>query len=454
MIHSPFIMWTGSALARLPNESSVSSLLWLAWRNSVRAKDVRRLCTGRTTSNPRHTFLRPKWIDAERVFRQTNWQLPSVREKSVLRRLEPVAPGWLCEQFRFCPICLESGYHSFWFQFVPLRICPLHDVRLTTACSCCGKVIGSYAIVDALFHTAFRCQKCGAPLAGAPLSLFQHVELRHHAKQFEEAFSLLNRWALSEESVWHIAADFAAQNQDLIRRKAVGQSLVCGIVRALQPLPDNCFDPVPACPVFALNWDLNPASRGSIWTDHRLSWEERVRTATPVYRVVLRGLRRWIEDTGSTGINAGRENSALDVPSILNLSILAGAYSLLRRKVEGRWCSFSSPWNEAQIVEPPISMAIHAGRYQRLICANLYLAMFCDCVYELLEAKKKGARIEPDFNLRSGLEVFAIKRKIGSRSKGAIVFPGIFKPDGKIWTRASLDLEPLKAISDGKENVD
>ncbi|WNC95034.1 hypothetical protein RI103_34735 [Paraburkholderia sp. FT54] len=149
-----------------------------------------------------------------------------------------------------------------------------------------------------------------------------------------------------------------------------------------------------------------------------------------------------------TGIYRGQDDFFSEVPNILNLPTLAGAYFLLRRKVEGRWCSFHSPSNEAQIIEPPISMAIHAGRYQRIICANLYLAMFCDCVYDLLEAKKKGTRIEPDFNLRSGLEVFAIKKQVGNRSKGAIVFPGIFNPDGKIWTRATLDLDPLKAILD------
>jgi hypothetical protein len=261
--------------------------------------------------------------------------------------------------------------------------------------------------------------------------------------QFEDAFSSLNEWALSGSYGWSAVGDFASQNRDLIRRRSIGQPLVCAVARVLRPLPEDCFESILGWPVFALHWRLKLASQAPNWTDYRLSWEERVRTALPVYRVVLRGLREWIESVLPEYTSTSTSSAVLEVANILELPILVAAYVLLRRRVEGQWFSLHSSIDDVRISEPPIPLATRTSRYQRLICADLYLGMYVDCVCILRDAKTQGTDFKPDFNLRSGLEVFLIRRQEGSHSTGSVILPGLIEPEGRVWSRATRDLQPL-----------
>lgn len=57
---------------------------------------------------------------------------------------------WLswCYYLRYCPSCLENGYHSIFHQLSFFEKCPIHDEKLTTTCSHC-KTDFKYELVDA-----------------------------------------------------------------------------------------------------------------------------------------------------------------------------------------------------------------------------------------------------------------------------------------------------------------
>jgi len=437
MTPSDEIGWSGTALERLPNESSASSLLWLAWRNAVHASDIRWLCTGQRWGCRDHTFLRLGWMDSARIVAETGWELPSKGERTILELLKPVTRGWLSDLFRFCPICLEAGYHSFWYQFQPLACCPVHNVPLAVDCSQCGATVGRYAICNEIFSKPYRCMTCNAPLFGAPLDRDNHVLLRRHASEFERAFSELNQWALEERLNWRVVSEFESQNHDLIQRNLIGVPLVCGVARALCALPVSCSLFSIGCPVRALTWSLLLASGSPNWESRRLSWEERVRTAMPVYRFALRNLQQWI----------GRKMRSLstqsDVPTIptveqiLDASTFIAAYSLLRRRVEEHWFGLHDAVVDARIVEPPIPLATGTRRCQRLMCAAVYLGMYVDCVCTVQDARHHGTDPRPVFDLRSGLEVFVMRRQRGEYVTGAVIFPDVFSASDGIWARAS-----------------
>src|ERR1700733_9811294 len=134
----------GRELMPLPHESSASALMRLAWRSVLTPEDIRSLCYGHRYGRREDSFFQQQLIDSKRVFAATGWEVPSPDEAGMLGALEPTRDAWLSDCFRFCTICLEGAYHSYWFQFEPLLYCPVHAVPLTTLCPRCARVVGSY----------------------------------------------------------------------------------------------------------------------------------------------------------------------------------------------------------------------------------------------------------------------------------------------------------------------
>jgi hypothetical protein len=68
----------------------------------------------------------------------------------------PSAVEW--RVLRFCPLCMEGGFHCGCFQHLALTRCPVHDVELQDCCSSCG------AAVSPSFEMArsavFACRNC------------------------------------------------------------------------------------------------------------------------------------------------------------------------------------------------------------------------------------------------------------------------------------------------------
>ncbi len=61
--------------------------------------------------------------------------------------------------FRYCPSCLSRGYHSVVHQFAMVRRCPIHDLRLETACRRCG-YSAPYRLTARLLESPFVCPQC------------------------------------------------------------------------------------------------------------------------------------------------------------------------------------------------------------------------------------------------------------------------------------------------------
>jgi len=69
----------------------------------------------------------------------------------------------LCKALRFCPECLEFGFHSPIYQHWAMDRCPLHGVRLLDKCPYCRNPIkgkASFAIRDPL-----ACPSCAKLLS-------------------------------------------------------------------------------------------------------------------------------------------------------------------------------------------------------------------------------------------------------------------------------------------------
>jgi hypothetical protein len=60
---------------------------------------------------------------------------------------------------RYCPRCLNQGYHAHAHQLLRIRLCPIHEKPLLTLCRHCGRT-SAYRLDAQLLDAPFRCRHC------------------------------------------------------------------------------------------------------------------------------------------------------------------------------------------------------------------------------------------------------------------------------------------------------
>lgn len=189
---------TGVGMRPLPGESSLSVLMYLGWRNALLPRDLYRLFARGTNILPYASFLNPwTWMEGELAIDNFGITLPTTEEYEAMRQVMACPGEWLSPWLRICPICLEQGYHSFWYQLRELDLCPMHDCRLTTECQSCGCRLPLYHFNGKLFRSPYYCPQCGCPFCGAKPELSMFRAFRKHAAELESRFEALSlvQWA-------------------------------------------------------------------------------------------------------------------------------------------------------------------------------------------------------------------------------------------------------------------
>lgn len=187
---------TGKGLAPLPGESSLSSLWHIAWRNSLGTKELFRLLSSYKSISKYNSFLDPSyWINSSISGTRLGIELPHPGEVYDLGTIMSCPGGWLSTKLRFCPICLEHGYHSYWYQLRDLNYCPIHGCRITSECQSCGNQLPEYRFSKDLFENPYFCPKCHAPLSGATPVLSYIKDFRQHFDQLKTCYEVLENWA-------------------------------------------------------------------------------------------------------------------------------------------------------------------------------------------------------------------------------------------------------------------
>ncbi|KIG11167.1 hypothetical protein BurMR1_1827 [Burkholderia sp. MR1] len=80
------------------------------------------------------------------------------------------ALGWASTELRYCPTCLEQGFHAAWFQWRFIERCPVHRRRLRHGCRQCAAVIPYVLARDMAAHplSCARCNTCWVPGLNRP----------------------------------------------------------------------------------------------------------------------------------------------------------------------------------------------------------------------------------------------------------------------------------------------
>lgn len=189
-------------LTPLPGESITSSLWRYAWRNSLRAKELLQFCSHGATYEREHAKLTlAAGFDAKLFVKSSQWGRVSEEPKFIVAKHRRHLGMWWDTTFRYCPICLEHVYHSFWHQNLFITHCPLDSAPLSTKCYCCSRLLPAYGFHYRLLDSPYICTHCGGPIAGVEPRVSARLQIQEREQQMRaalDAFALW--WELSSEA--------------------------------------------------------------------------------------------------------------------------------------------------------------------------------------------------------------------------------------------------------------
>ncbi|MFL9910462.1 TniQ family protein [Paraburkholderia sp. RL17-337-BIB-A] len=256
--------WVGLDCGPLPHESTPSLIGRFSSLNGIDRRALREQL-GFWMNASTDTFARGFGFREDLITHETGWQLPG-DEKTVLTSRPVLVPWLFASRVRFCPTCLESGFHSFWFQLESVQTCPLHTTPIADKCQCCGQLAGGYSDLPGKASAFYACEACGRPLGGRAFSWSAHDILRSRAKQIDEAFGSLRAWWCDSNSGLDIVEQLVVQNtlvtwyvwcdaRDFLRRATT----------ELAPMPQQFADAHAQGQITLLQWNIRLTS--SRWRD-------------------------------------------------------------------------------------------------------------------------------------------------------------------------------------------
>jgi hypothetical protein len=430
--------WSGTDLIPLPFESTVSSLWRFGWRNKLNAAQLMSACRGKSGYPSKDFFDKPDWINAKEFFEHSQWMVPSAEECEFTEDLHRDFHVWVDRTFRYCPLCLEHGYHSFLFQLIPLSCCPIHQVELSTRCHCCNSRLPGYGFSRSLFEKPYYCTKCQYPICGAHPTIIAHLEFRDRESELVDAFQPLMTWWKNTRQLRLRAYEFNPRSNykfDLsswCRADEFVRSIACSGFRLPRYLMQSGYTNITL-----LSWKVRIYEDENYFDwRRRRSWNDRVRVPSAVYRCTLRLLEEWIaQHEGLSKAEYGRHANFELIDrrvDIRNYCPRLLALCLMRWQLESR--QRSSPWRDsgsAQLYdEPQVNICIYLNRTPRLAWRAIFLGIYASWYHRLQSARRNGVLDLRELSLIDDAYVFsriefARKAPLEDWALGEVAYPAI-----------------------------
>lgn len=171
----------------------------------------------------------------------------SIDERSGATALRCLPSLLFKKQLRVCHACLSEGYHSLVHQVEGLRICPIHELPLSTACPHCCSELGDFSARRP--SDPFQCSRCRVTflksgLLRPPSDLIrqgEHDRIRPFLDWLKQVSSVAVYW-FSRSPAWLIRQ---ADKRLLLMTTFQASALSC--LAAIYPCPlEDRFLEVPA----------------------------------------------------------------------------------------------------------------------------------------------------------------------------------------------------------------
>lgn len=98
---------------------------------------------------------------------------------------------------------MQEGFHAVLFQFLPIRICPIHRRRLNESCPNCRSKI-PYRLDASSASRPFSCPLCAHPLLADPTALARqhHTTAAHHVITNWQRFLATYAYWYADQHAW------------------------------------------------------------------------------------------------------------------------------------------------------------------------------------------------------------------------------------------------------------
>jgi hypothetical protein len=320
--------WAGIDLGPLAYESETSCLLRFAWWNALNHVSLKRHF-GTTTTQ----------FELERsVFKkQTGWSLNEGRPWDFEGTLGKPSEYWFTDGFRYCPLCLECGYHSDLFQCVAVSCCPFHEVALNERCHCCGCSTPKLSDTKRLFANPYQCAQCLDALSGVSPSSEAHLDFRAGFAAVDAALEPYFVWWRQIEPRRCDARDMQPREYKRCQDKWCSvpefmRTLACRGTAAPKYVQASHY---PTNEIVVLNWRYRISLGNIRYCEGRRTFSNRVRTGQGVYRSTLCRLERWIaREEGWTLTRFGAEVSSFHLSLATRFSTRFLAFVAFRCHLE------------------------------------------------------------------------------------------------------------------------
>ena len=345
-------------LAPLPSESIVSSLWRFAWRNGLKAKELLRFCSG----DPRYAkesqrYSATRGFDPEIFVDASGWIDHSCERKIVEGDKENHRSTWWSPHFRYCPVCLENLYHSYWHQSRFLSRCPFDGAELREQCYCCDALLPAYGFYRTVLDKPYTCPECHNPISGIEATLEGRLAAQQRAEELKRIVSAIEQW-------WSESAPARQEVEFLLRSRSADvhapwlrpATSMRQWVLAMAPAPGSLPIATRTLPcLVVLKWKvrLDPDDPMAFLTSGRKSKFEKLGFAQQVYRATLRRLLQAISCCSPFDEAQYRRHQAIPIedhlryPSQCNMKLLA--LIMLRRSYETYFSELETPLNEAEL---------------------------------------------------------------------------------------------------------
>jgi hypothetical protein len=382
--------WAGLDLVPMIHESAYGALSRFAQRNVLSFRDIRALmASGRSSAAFRNLYLNCDSIE-RRINDLTGWRWSS--HEARLAHAWPIfgESAW-SDKLRFCPICLEAGFHSVWYQFETLSLCPMHECKIVDFCLSCGVATSDYEFSADLLGRPYACGSCGGPIAGAIFDLDEHLDLRAQHATLVRGLDPVRDWFDRAAKALHFigrAAGFTeTETQPCSRR-----DFILDIAHKIVPFPDGCSFPAEGR-VTVLPWRLATLQRAGrpAAGSKRQGWG-RYGQIQGAYRATLRLIRRLIASRiGEIDPDTRLEVAGGRVLGLHTLPPLVLSYLLLRFAFE-KSRSWTIDWRSewAGINEEPIAAGYIGEPMARLCVRGATVAVYAAMVTFVLRARTKS----------------------------------------------------------------
>ncbi len=396
-------------LDNLPGESLVSSLWRFAWRNGLDAKTLLPYCSEKNYQQ--ESVSDGYWhYDHERFAAASGWRVYDAEAVLLKSSHDKHRSVWWSGTMRYCPICLEHLYHSYWHQCQFLSHCPFDGARLLEHCYGCGAPLPRYGFRRTLLNRPYACPTCRGPISGVRPGVELRLAMQQRADEIGDAVCGIERWwgslspgrtrieGLLTSRSWSSYAHWLRPDTSL-RQWVISMA------------PEQSWPPVSVRtipPLIVLEWKVRlqpPDPLEWIWATRKTKYE-RLSFARQVYRTTLRRLESVISVASPFSDAEYRRYLMLPAKDLVvhpggcNLHLLA--LIVLRMTYESFFSIFEGVPDEADLDESVVRFPYGNEFAERVrICWRAQFIAEYASIYWVLVATRNGRRGASSFHRKS-----------------------------------------------------